>query len=60
MTKDYIKFIGGGGCYTQAGRQGGAHNIILASYCAEEHTLIHEVEFVTENSNLRLEQLNAA
>ena len=28
------------------GRQGGSQYIVLASYCSEEHTLIHEVYFV--------------
>ena len=41
--KDFIKFHPGGDCHSKAGRQGGGQVIVLASYCAEEHTLIHEI-----------------
>ena len=47
-NKDYIKFLPGGGCHSKVGRQGGSQHIVLASYCSEEHTLIHEVYFVFE------------
>ena len=52
--KDFIEFRHGLGCYSLAGRDGGRQGIVLASYCAEEHTLIHEVDFINENSNLRV------
>ena len=44
-NKDYIKFIKGFDCHSVAGREGGGQHIVLTSYCAEEHTLIHEVYF---------------
>ena len=44
--KDFIEFRHGLGCYSLAGRDGGRQGIVLASYCAEEHTLIHEVHFL--------------
>ena len=43
MNKDFIEFRNGFGCYSLAGRDGGRQDIVLSSYCAEEHTLIHEV-----------------
>ena len=47
-NKDFIEFRGGGDCHSYAGRQGGSQEIVLASYCAEEHTLVHEVYIVNE------------
>ena len=46
LKKDFIEFRNGIGCYSFAGRDGGRQDIILSSYCAEEHTLVHEVYFV--------------
>ena len=43
--KDYIEFFHGNGCFSFAGRDGQRQKITLAAYCAEEHTLIHEVSF---------------
>ena len=43
MYKDFIEFHRGHDCHSLAGRAGGRQEIVLASYCAEEHTLIHEV-----------------
>ena len=43
MNKDFIEFRNRFGCYSLAGRVGGRQDIVLSSYCAEEHTLIHEV-----------------
>ena len=45
-NKDYIEFRHGNGCYSIAGREGGRQFLTLAPFCAEEHTLIHEVYFV--------------
>ena len=45
VLKDYIEFIHGKGCYSFAGREGQRQQTKLAAYCAEEHTLIHEVSF---------------
>ena len=47
-NKDFIEFRGGGDCHSKTGRQGGSQKIVLASYCAEEHTLVHEVYIVIE------------
>ena len=47
-SKDFIEFRNGIGCYSFAGRDGGRQYIVLSSYCAEEHTLIHEVYFVSK------------
>ena len=44
-NKDFIRFIRGFDCHSVAGREGGTQHIVLASYCAKEHTLIHEVYF---------------
>ena len=38
-----MEFRNGFGCYSLAGRDGGRQDIVLGPYCAEEHTLIHEV-----------------
>ena len=43
--KDYIEFFHGNGCFSFAGRDGKKQKITLGAYCAEEHTLIHEVSF---------------
>ena len=43
--KDYIEFRHGNACRSFAGRDGQRQEIILAPFCAEEHTLIHEVTF---------------
>ena len=43
--KDYIEFFHGNGCFSFAGRDGKKQQILLGAYCAEEHTLIHEVSF---------------
>ena len=48
MNKDFIEFHHGPGCYSLAGRNGGRQRIVLASSCAEEHTLIHEVHFLSK------------
>ena len=45
INEDYIEFRHGNGCYSLAGRDGGGQEIVLAPYCAEEHTLIHQVYF---------------
>ena len=45
-NKDYIEFRHGFGCYSLAGRNGGRQDLILAKHCGEEHTIIHEVNFV--------------
>ena len=43
LKKDYIEFRDGNGCRSLVGRAGQKQEIILIKYCAEEHTLIHEV-----------------
>ena len=43
LLKDYIEFIHGYGCHSLVGRDGKRQYIVLSPYCAEEHTLIHEV-----------------
>ena len=48
LNKDYIEFHRGFDCHSLAGRDGGKQKIVLASYCKEEHTLIHEVYFLDE------------
>ena len=45
-NKDFIEFRNGFGCFSITGRDGGRQALLLASYCAEETTLIHEVNFV--------------
>ena len=45
--QDFIEFRNGFDCHSLAGRDGGKQEIVLSSYCAEEHTLIHEVYFLT-------------
>ena len=45
-NKDYINFKNGYGCYSDAGRNGGRQDLILSKFCGEEHTIIHEVNFV--------------
>ena len=43
-AKDYIEFRQGKlTCHSLAGRSGQKQDIVLSSYCAKEHTLIHEV-----------------
>ena len=44
-NKDYIEFFPRRMCRSSAGRDGGRQYIFLFEYCAEEHTLIHEVHF---------------
>lgn len=46
LKKDYIEFRDGNGCRSLVGRAGQKQEIILIKYCAEEHTLIHEVFIV--------------
>ena len=43
LKKDYIEFRDGNLCRSLAGRAGQKQDIILQTYCAEEHALIHEV-----------------
>ena len=50
--KDYIQFRHGFGCYSLAGRNGQRQDIVLAPYCKEEHTLIHEVGLKLQSSIL--------
>ena len=50
LNKDFIEFSNGFDCHSLAGRDGGRQEIVLSSYCAEEHTLIHEVYFATINT----------
>ena len=52
--KDYIEFRHGFGCYSLVGRDGHKQDIVLAPYCAEEHTLIHEVFFQSLLNNFYL------
>ena len=42
-NKDFIRFLRGFDCHSVAGREGGTQHIVLASDCAKEHILIHEV-----------------
>ena len=58
-NKDFIEFRHGLGCYSLAGRDGGRQGIVLASYCAEEHTLIHEVH-ISERYILMIRFLDSA
>ena len=51
FLKDYIEFFHGKGCFSFAGREGKKQRTILAPYCAEEHTLIHEVSFLYIRNN---------
>ena len=43
LNKDFIEFLKGFSCHSLAGRDGGRQYIVLSSYCAKEHILIHEV-----------------
>ena len=43
--KDYLEFFHGNDCHSNIGRKGRKQQIILSPKCAEEHTLIHEVDF---------------
>ena len=45
-NKDYIYFRDGMSCRSLAGRDGGRQDLLLSKACGEEHTLIHEVNFV--------------
>ena len=47
FVKDYIEFRHGRGCYSLIGRKGSRQEINFSPYCAEEHTLIHEVRLIT-------------
>ena len=49
-----MEFRNGFGCYSLAGRDGGRQDIVLGPYCAEEHTLIHEVFFHVKNNQDQL------
>ena len=47
LNKDFLDFRNSRrGCYSMSGRNGGAQTMGLATFCAEETTLIHEVYFV--------------
>lgn len=48
--KDFIRFRHGLSCHSLAGREGHEQDIVLAPFCAEEHTLVHEVTFVHKES----------
>ena len=54
-NKDYVEFLYGNSCGSLAGRDGGRQNIFLAPVCAEEHSLIRMVDFVSkQNTNLTI------
>ena len=44
--KDYLEFFHGNDCHSNIGRKGQKQRIVLSPQCAEEHTLIHEVNLI--------------
>ena len=53
-----MEFRHGNACRSFAGRDGQRQEIILAPFCAEEHTLIHEVTFLSFIKQLPIRTLN--
>ena len=61
LNKDFLNFRKAHSCYSMSGRNGGAQTMSLATFCAEETTLIHEVYFVNfQQSTLQTILLDSA
>ena len=52
--KDFLNFRHANGCQSVVGRDGGAQDLGLAPFCAEEHTLIHEVNIIIFQNSTKM------